>query len=992
MECAHGREACPWETCEQGPQPAWRIRASASLYKFTKIIHLDRCGSVQLKNPQTPVARQGESNRSPGQRQPTCTLQRFVANFPASWQPHSLMDGPEWRRIEEVFYEALDLALGDRPAFLDRVCASEGELRRQVESLLASDNSKDGLLHAAIANALDRLPVESGITGQQIGPYVVTGLIGKGGMGEVWRARDTRLNRDVALKMLPPDVASDELRRRFEQEARLVATFNHPHICQLHDVGPDCLVFEYIDGVQLKGPVPAAEALRIALEIADALEEAHKHGIIHRDLKPSNILCTARGVKVLDFGIAKQRGAPLGRDGDTALTHDGELVGTPAYMAPEQQRGEAADVRTDIYAFGCVFYELVTGSRPGPGSKPLPSGPLKVIGRRCLADDPAARFQSATELKAALTKAARNGGRRAKHAIAGGALIVIAFAGAFFWQQRVRTAPKLTNRDTLVVADFDNKTGDPVFDAALKQALAFQLQQSPFLKAMDEEEIRATLSRTGRSPDVPVTNEVAREICIREGEKTTLEGSVTALGSHYLIGLQAVNCQTGEVFAREQAEASSKENVVAALGRATDSMRGALGESLSTVQSSSPDYNQPVTTSSLEALQTFNTGAEKWLTTMDKRGAVPYFRRATEIDPNFAQAYAILAIAYVQIGDKAAAHDAIGKAKSLKGHVTELERLFIEFVDGYVSHDLQKRIEIGEQLVREFPRDPVFHGNLADAYIDAGRLDKALIEAEADLRNGPRLLQGYFAVAQVLIDLNRLQEASAILKKAIANGLDGPGIHYQLLYISFPKNDRQAQIQEAEWFESNHSSELALFYQANNTAALGHVRPARELFHAAADLAAQHTSIGLVSRQDYLNGGPIAEALWGNCSHPVSRQPPVVTALCNPLAAKKFAAVQDAEGQTAIEGPPAVARSMAFLGDGHPDHAARILSVMVERKAANWGPAYPAAQVLLARAQKQMGDIAGARKTYEQFFAFWKDADPDIPILRQARTEYSRLK
>src|SRR3984957_9634843 len=269
------------------------------------------------------------------------------------------MEGPEWRRIDEVFHEAADLAPRDRVAFLDRVCAGDNEVRRQVESLLASDNSKDGLFHAVIANAVDQLPAESGITGKQIGPYVVTGLIGKGGMGEVWRARDTRLNRDVALKMLPPDVASDELRRRFEQEARLVATLNHPHICQLHDVGPGCLVFEYIDGVQLKGPVPAAQALRIALELADALEEAHKHGIIHRDLKASNILCTARGVKVLDFGIAKQRSAPLGRDGETALadlTQDGELVGTPAYMAPEQQRGEPAGVCTAIYSFGCVFH------------------------------------------------------------------------------------------------------------------------------------------------------------------------------------------------------------------------------------------------------------------------------------------------------------------------------------------------------------------------------------------------------------------------------------------------------------------------------------------------------------------------------------------------------------------------------------------------------------------------------------------------------------
>jgi eukaryotic-like serine/threonine-protein kinase len=912
------------------------------------------------------------------------------------------MEDPEWRRIEEVFYEAVDLALGDRIAFLDRVCASDSELRLQVESLLASDNSKDGLLHAAIAKALDQLPAESGITGQQIGPYVVTGLIGKGGMGEVWRARDTRLNRDVALKMLPPDTASDELRRRFEQEARLVATLNHPHICQLHDVGPDCLVFEYIDGVQLKGPVPAAEALSIALEIADALEEAHKHGIIHRDLKPSNILCTARGVKVLDFGIAKQRSAPPGRDGGTALTdltHDGELLGTPAYMAPEQQRGEPADVLTDIYAFGCVFYELVTGSRPGPGSKPLPSGPLRVIGRRCLADDPAARFQSATELKAALARAARNGGRRAKHAIAGGLVIVIAAAAAFFWHQRVHAAPKLTDRDILVVADFDNKTGDPVFDAALKQALAFQLQQSPFLKAMDEEEIRSTLKRSGHSPDVRVTGEVARDVCIREGQKATLEASVAALGSHYLIELRAVNCQTGETFVREEAEASSKENVVAALGSATNSMRRALGDSLGTVPSSSPVYNQPVTTTSLEALQAFNMGAEEWLRTADMRAAIPYYRRATEIDPDFAQSFAILAIGYYQLGDKAAAAGAIGKAMALKDRVTEYERLFVEFVSSYVSGDLKKRREIGELLVRKFPRDPVFHGNLAAVYIDTGEPEKALVEAEADIRNGPRIQQGYFAAAQVLIELNRLQEARTILKEEIANGLDGPHVHDRLLYISFPEGDRQAQAREAEWFENHHSAEVALFYQGNNAAALGHARPARELFRAAADLVAQRTRAatfseppGILFPQDYLDAGPTAEALWGNCPQPGSRQPPVVVALCDTTAAKNFAAEQDVKGQTAIEGPGAVARSMALLADGHPEGAAKILSVMVERKAANWGPVYPAAQALLARAEKQVGDTARARTIYEQFFAFWKDADPNIPILRQARTEYSRLK
>ena len=489
-----------------------------------------------------------------------------------------------------------------------------------------------------------------------------------------------------------------------------------------------------------------------------------------------------------------------------------------------------------------------------------------------------------------------------------------------------------------------------------------------------------------------MTGEVARDVCIREGQKATLESSVAALGSHYLMELRAVNCQTGEIFAREQAEASSKENVVAALSRATDAMRRRLGESLSTVQSSSPVYNQPVTTASLEALEAFNLGVAEWTRTMSWGAAIPYYQRATEIDPKFAQAHAILAIGYHNLGDNAAAANAIGKAMALKNNVTELERLFVEFADAYVSDDMRKRREIGELLVRKFPRDPVFHGNLAHIYIETGELEKALVEAEADIQNGPRVEQGYFAAVQILIELNRLQEANAILKKELADGLDGTGVHDQLLNISFPEGDLLLQSQEAEWFESNHFGEVALFYRANDTAALGHARKARGLFRATADLATLHTSTGIHSLQDYLNAGPTAEALWGNCPRSSSRAPPVVAALCDPAASKKFYAEQEAKGRTPIDGPWAVARGMTFLAAGRPEDAAKMLSVMAERKAANWGPAYPAAQVLLARAEVQMGNIVGARKTYEQFFAFWKDADPDIPILQQARREYARLK
>src|ERR1700733_6995182 len=282
----------------------------------------------------------------------------------------------------------------------------------------------------------------------KLGPYEILAPVGAGGMGEVYKARDTRLNRIVAIK-----VSKEEFTDRFEREALLVASLNHPHICQLFDVGPNYLVFEYIDGAPLKGPMAAKDALLIALQIAEALEEAHKHGIVHRDLKPANILLTTRGVKVLDFGLAKQQGEnrAAGDETETSdLTRAGAVMGTPAYMAPEQWQGKPADARSDIFAFGCVFYELVTGTRPGRERAPLKQPALESIVRKCLADDPAKRFQSAVELKDALASASEKNGRWGKYAVASVVFIGLLVGAAFFWQQRVHAKQKLTDQDVLV--------------------------------------------------------------------------------------------------------------------------------------------------------------------------------------------------------------------------------------------------------------------------------------------------------------------------------------------------------------------------------------------------------------------------------------------------------------------------------------------------------------------------------------------------------------
>ncbi len=825
--------------------------------------------------------------------------------------------------------------------------------------------------------------------GDKLGPYEILTLIGEGGMGEVHKARDTRLNRSVAIK-----VSKDQFTDRFEREALLVASLNHPHICQLYDVGPNYLVFEYIDGAPLKGPMPPQEALPIAVQIVEALEEAHRHGIVHRDLKPANILLTTHGVKVLDFGLAKQSRESPQVDDETQtsdLTRAGGVMGTPAYMAPEQWRGKPADARSDIYAFGCVLYELLTGERAGRERTPLKSGQLEAIARKCLADDPAKRFQSAAELKIALMEAPKSGGRVRWYAIAAAVLVLLAAGGALFWTRRVQAKPKLTDQDVLVVADFDNKTGDPVFDTALKQALAFQLQQSPFLKAMDEEEVRQTMKLSGRAPDARVTGEVARDICIREGQKAALEGSIVSLGSRYLIALQAVNCQTGETFAREQADAAGKEHVVDALAKATNSMRAKLGESLGTIQGESRAYQQALTTNSLEALQAYYMGDDEWTRTGNSQVAIPLLRRATELDPNFALAFGVLGVFYQNVGDAAHAKEATERAYSLKDRVSERERLFIEQQHyRIVVGDVKKNREIQELLARRYPRDPVFHGNLAGLYLTVGEPEKALTEAQAAIRNGPKIIQGYILASEALAELNRLDDAKVMLQKAISNGFDVPIVHWFLLDLGNAEGDVQAQKLETQWLAGHQSEAIALREEAENAAALGHAKRANELYRNASDLARQHPSE--VHPQEILTRAATADALFGKCAPSGNHGPPIVMALCDGAAAKKFAEQQSANVHVPSDGPEAYVRGAALLSAGRGAEAASVFSTIVDHKGRNWGPEYPAAQVGLARSSKLAGDTARAKKTYEQFFAFWKDADPDIPLLLEARREYAALK
>jgi serine/threonine protein kinase len=323
-----------------------------------------------------------------------------------------------WQRVEEIFHEAVQRNPAERDAFLRQACRDDSGLRREVASLLAHHDENQGSESWATAAAAQLINSTSLKPGQSLGPYRIESFIASGGMGEVYRATDTRLNREVAIK-----VCTERFSERFAQEASVIASLNHPHICHLYDVGPNYLVMELVEGTRLRGPLPLKQAIEYAGQILDALDAAHRKGITHRDLKPANILVTKQGVKLLDFGLAK-RSAPLQESDATltaALTGKGQILGTLQYMSPEQLQSKEADARSDLFSFGCVLCEMLTGKRAFQGEsassviaailerEPAPlevAPPLERVVRTCLAKDPEQRFQNALDLKRGLAWAA----------------------------------------------------------------------------------------------------------------------------------------------------------------------------------------------------------------------------------------------------------------------------------------------------------------------------------------------------------------------------------------------------------------------------------------------------------------------------------------------------------------------------------------------------------------------------------------------------------
>ncbi|MBZ5685349.1 MAG: protein kinase [Acidobacteriia bacterium] len=707
----------------------------------------------------------------------------------------------------------------------------------------------------------------------------------------------------------------------------------------------------------------------------------------------------------------------------------------------------AADIRADLQRLKRDTDSgraIAQSSGSIPAASETPAQPARTTS--------SAKMPVQTSASSALTPAAAsvesksNIKRKIILPVAAGVLVVLVGLGMYL---RSRTSGRLTEKDSVLLADFVNTTGDPVFDGTLKQALAVQLEQSPYLNIVPDSKIHDALRLMGRSGEERVTNDVAREICQRQGIKALLTGSIAGLGNHYVIMLSALNGATGDALAREQVEVDSKEQVLKSLDKAASSLRQKMGESLSSVQ----QFAKPLelaTTSSLEALQEFSQGQSEHQDTNDE-AAIPHLKRAIELDPNFAMAWATLGVCYNNTTRLTDAQQALKKAYELRDRASEREKFYIQahYYDE-VTHDPEKALAAYAEWRQTYPRDTVPFDNAALAYSTIGQQEKALGLASEAVRLDPKDVYAYSNLAGAYLSLNRFDEAKSVAERAIAQKIDGPNLRGVLTDIAYIRGDWATYDHVVDLSRGTPNEPFVLLFKASGQEALGKVKAARATWQQARSIllnAGIKDFAGALFDVEAVNECSIGYQAYGTtaasqavqissssevrayaalafaCTGDTGKSASLVAALGRDFpenrylqmimfpiieAASRLEKNQPSEAIAALEpvrpyelgvGPngsgfwPNHLRGLAYLKlhDG-AKAAAEFQRILDHQGVSATDPIYTLARVNIGRAYAMQGDNAKARTAYQDFFALWKDADPDVPILKAARAEYEKLK